>query len=151
MTMYGVPQCSRGGLHSLLLATTSGRSEISNVNIIILLELFKTGQDSLLDELLAPRRRGGGFSRFLHLNQCLCFRQAAQSVNKNSIRFSNVETNVGNLIRHQSVQDRQDEGFNDIESDNGGKGLEKISALILSGKVSNLIELTEMAKHVVIR
>lgn len=111
------------GLHGLFLVAHSGRSEVSDINIIVLLQFLQTGQDLLLDKVLTLRRRGDGLSGLLHFDQCLVSGQAAQRINKDSVGLGNVEPDVGDLVRHQPVQDWKNGTFNDIECDDGGKGL----------------------------
>jgi hypothetical protein len=114
---------SRRRLHRLLLVTARGRGEVSDINIVIFLQLLQAGHDSLLDEFLALRRRGDSLSRLLHLDQGLVLWKTAQGIDENSVRLGNVESNVGDFVGDQSIQDGDDGAFNDIEGNNRSESL----------------------------
>lgn len=114
---------SRRRLHGLLLVTARGRGEVSDVNIIILLELLQARQDSLLDEILALGRGSDSFLGLLHLNQGLVGREATQGVDENGVGLGDIESDVGDFVGDQSVQDGNDGAFNDIKGNNRGESL----------------------------
>lgn len=118
---------SRGSLHGLILVTTRSRGKVSDIDVVILLELLQAGHDPLLDQVLAPGRRGDGFTRLLHLNQGLVGGQTAQRINQNSVRLGNIETDVGDLVGHKSIQNGEKGAVDNVECDNGGEGLRRLA------------------------
>lgn len=110
-------------LHGLLLVTACGGGEVSDVNIVILLQLLQAWQNSLLNEILALGRRGDSLARLLDLNQGLIGRETAQGVDENGVGLGDVEADIGDFVRDKSVQDGNDGAFDNIKSNNRGKSL----------------------------
>lgn len=134
----------RRSLHDLLLVATRSRSEVSHINIVILLQLFQTGQDSLLDNVLALGGWGSGLSRLLDLSQRLVRRQTAQGIDEDGIRLGNVEADVRDLVCHQSIQNGKNGAVNDIECNNGRESLEVLAYTGLHGPERNSLKWQSM-------
>lgn len=139
---------SRRSLHGLVLVATRSRSKVADIDVVILLQFLQTRQDLLLDQVLALGRGGDRLSGLLDLDQSLVLRQAAQGVDQNGIGLGDVETNVGDFICHQAVQNGNNGAFDNVERNNGGEGLVSLECFDRKGKTSIR---TETAKHVVIR
>lgn len=63
------------------------------------------------------------FTRLLEVYQGSLSRQAAQRIDQHCIGFGYVETNVGNVVGRQSLQNREDGGLNDVDTDRGSESL----------------------------
>ena len=115
------------------MATGGSCCEISNINIFILLKFLQTRHNSLLDDILTPRRWRSSLPGLLQLCECPLGREAPQCVDEDRVGFGNIETDVGDIVSCKALQNGQNRIFDDIQGHDRCKGLFLLVAICPPG------------------
>lgn len=125
VNILGLHRITRGTLAVRTLGR--GGSEESDIDILVLHQLLQLRQDIGLDELLTLGRAlcASGATILLQLakGRGLVVGKFAQDIDNDSVRFGDVEADVGNGVADKLLEDGQNGTCNDRERKSRCKGL----------------------------
>lgn len=126
VNILGLHRITRGTL--AVCALGGGGGEESDVDVVVLHQLFELREDVGLDELLALGRAlcGGGATVLLEQaeGRGLVVGKFAQDIDNDGVRFGDIEADVGNRVVDELLEDGEDSTCDDRKGERRCKGLE---------------------------